>query len=76
MFSIPLIHPGRIYEQRKNLMGLYSGCLIYRGGGGGGEGHDDEHNISLDGNIHWLPDPFWGLSCNVSIVFDCLPIVL
>ena len=54
MFSIPLIHPGSIYEQRTNLMDLYSGCLIY----GGGEGHHHEHNMSLDGNIHWVPDPF------------------
>ena len=28
--NIPLIHPGRIYGQRTNLISLYTGGLIFR----------------------------------------------
>ena len=37
---------------------------------------DDEHNISLDGNIHLVPGPSWELSCHVYIVIDYVSIVL
>ena len=65
--KIPLIRPGRIYGQRKTLMGLYSGGLLY----GGPYIREEKHfNLQSAKNFFFLS--FFQYKARISAYFKSL----